>query len=91
LAEETLASNLRAADRLDAEAKELDQKRRAAPRLEELRQAAVESARQATDHVISRLPQAEGVWRLTLSALLGKPTGEDAERALRTLLTRIIH
>jgi hypothetical protein len=86
LAEETSAGNRRAADRLDAEARELDERRTVAA-LEELRQQAVESARQATSYAVSRLPQAEGVWRLALVALRTTPTGEDAERLLRSLLT----
>jgi hypothetical protein len=85
LVEETSASNRRAADRLAAEAQYLDQ-RRAMVALEELRQMAVESAQQASAYALARLPQAEGVWRLALAALRHKPTGEDAERLLRSLL-----
>src|SRR5262245_21871108 len=65
----TAASNRRMADRLDAEARELDELRQMRSTLEEYRQRAVESARQATEHVIARLPQAEGVRRSTLDAL----------------------
>jgi len=54
LAEETSASNRRAADRLDAEARSLDEMRRVVAALEELRQ---------------------------------RPTGDDAERLLFTLLS----
>jgi hypothetical protein len=85
LAEETSASNRRVADRLDAEARDLDELRRV-DTLEELRQKTVESARQATDYAVSRVPEAEGIWRSALAALRQKPTGEDAERLLRALL-----
>jgi hypothetical protein len=107
LAEETSASNRRAADRLDEEARDLhqlereveelqqkvvesarepDEQRRVEAAREGLRQRVVESARQATDYAVSRLPQAEGAWRLALAALRKQPTGEDAERLLRTFL-----
>jgi hypothetical protein len=85
LAEETSASNRRAADRLDAEARELDDLRMAKAVLENLRQRVVDSARQATDYVVSRSAEAEGVWRSAL-ALRMTPTGDDAERLLRNQL-----
>jgi hypothetical protein len=69
LAEETSASNLRTAERLDAEAQELERLRQARSAREDLRQRIIDSARQATDHAISRIPQAEGVWRSALAAL----------------------
>ncbi len=87
LAEETSASNLRTADRLDAEARELDSLRPAVTSLEELRQKAVESARQATDYALSQVPQAEGFWRSALTKLRNNPSGDDAERILGTLRT----
>jgi hypothetical protein len=80
LAKEASASNRRTADRLDAEARELEDLQRTAVR-QEVRQRAVESAQQATDHALSRLPQAEGVWRSTLSALRQR-THRDAEEQL---------
>jgi len=86
LAEETSASNRRTADRLDAEARELEEFRRALSALDEQRHRIVESARQATEHVISRLPQAESVWRSALDALRRDPTKERAERLLHLLL-----
>jgi hypothetical protein len=107
LAEETSASNQRAADRLDAEARDLhkleqeaeelqhkladpagagDERRLVEAALQELRQRVVESARQATEYAISRLPQAEAAWRLALVALRKQPKGEDAERLLQSLL-----
>ncbi len=86
LAEETSASNRRAADRLDAEARELNQRRQSVQAYDDLRQHALESARQATDYVVARLPQAEGVWRLALAALRLRATPGDAAPLLRALL-----
>jgi hypothetical protein len=86
LAEETTASNRRAADRLDAEARNLEELRRAVTAPEDLRQRAIASARQATDYTVSRVGSAEGVWRSGLETLRQRPTGDDAERLLRTLL-----
>jgi hypothetical protein len=86
LAKEASASIARAADRLDRESRELEGLRQADAGFEELRQKAVESARQATDYALSQLSQAEGLWRSALTALRQKPTGEDAERLLRDLL-----
>lgn len=87
LAEETSASNRRVADRLDEEARRLDEMRGATASLEELRQRAVASARQASDWAISHVSRDEGVWRSGLDALCQKPTGDDPERRLRTLLS----
>jgi hypothetical protein len=81
LAEETWSSNRRMADRLDVEVRALDEARSAAVVLE-----VVETARQATDYAVSRVPQAEGVWKLALAALSKKPLGDEAERLLRFLL-----
>jgi hypothetical protein len=86
LAEETWSSHRRMADRLDIEVHALDELRSAVIALEESRQRVVESARQATDYAIARVPQAEGVWQLALAALRKKPTGDEAERLLRILL-----
>ena len=86
LAEETSASNRRAADRLDAEARSLGELRGAAAATDELRQKAVESARQATDFALARVALAEGVWHSTLAALCKGPQGEHAERLLRSSL-----
>src|SRR5262249_55066763 len=86
LAEETSASNRRAADRLEAEAKNLDELRRADQVLEELPLRAVEAARQATEYAISGWVRAEAVWRLAVAALSKRPVGPDAERLLGVLL-----
>jgi ribosomal 50S subunit-associated protein YjgA (DUF615 family) len=86
LAEETTAGNRRLADRLDAEARELEELRRVMAVLEELRQQVVESARQATEYVLSRFPQAEGVWHLATSALRKESAKESQERLLSRLL-----
>jgi hypothetical protein len=45
-----------------------------------------ESARQAADYAASRLPQAERIWQSALAALVKEPTGNDAERLLRSVL-----
>src|SRR5438132_1016663 len=66
--------------------RELDEARGAPTALEELRQRAVESARQAANHVLSKVPQTEGVWRSALAALSKEPTTDDAGRLLQTLL-----
>lgn len=76
LVEETSASNLRTAERLDAEARELEHLGEIRSALENLRERILESARQATEHVISRIPQAEGVWRSALVVLRTKPNDE---------------
>ena len=86
LAEEASASNRRTAERLDAEARDLGERRGEENPPEELRQQAVESARQAADYAVSRSSQAEGVWRLALSALRKNPRREEAERLLRVHL-----
>lgn len=85
LAEETSASNRRAADRLDAERRDLDN-RRAGVALDELRLAAVDSARQATDYVLARVPQVECVWQAALAALRKAPTESDAAQVLHIVL-----
>jgi hypothetical protein len=86
LAEETSASNRRTAKRLNEEARHLEQLRLADDSLPERRKRAVESARQATDYAIARVPEAEAVWRLVLASLRTEPTGEHAERLLRGAL-----
>src|SRR5260370_34106005 len=86
LAEEASASNRRAADRLDAETKELERLRPLVNAQEELRSKAVESARQARDYAVSRAAEAEGVWRSALMSLRTTVTGADAERLLRNQL-----
>lgn len=86
LVEETTASNRRLADRLAAEAWELAELRDRQTAAIELRQRAVESARQATDYVLARLPETEGVWRLAMLALRQLPPHESAERLLNALL-----
>ena len=85
LAEETSASNRRMADRLDEETRELERLGQALNVLHGLQQRIVESSRNATDYAISRLPQAEGVWRSALAAL---PTmsAEESVELLRHLL-----
>jgi len=87
LAEETSASNLRAADRLDAEARDLDELRGAATARDEFLPRAVESARQATDYAVARVAQAEAAWRSALVSLRKTPTGAEAERLLRVHVT----
>src|SRR5262249_10575535 len=76
----------RTADRLDAETRALDEIRRMTAPLEDSRQRAVQSARQATEHVIARLPQAEGVRRSALEALRKTPTEDSGVRLLRHVL-----
>jgi hypothetical protein len=90
LAEETSASNRRVADRLDAEVRNLDERRLAVAALEELGEKALEMARMATDVAVSRVPQAEGFMRLALAELRQEPTGDSAERLLRALLDAFI-
>jgi hypothetical protein len=85
LAEETSASNRRVADRLDAEVRNLDERRAGAAQVE-LGQNAVDVARVATDFAVSRVPQAVGFMRSALATLREEPIGEDAERLLRALL-----
>jgi hypothetical protein len=86
LAEETSASNLRAADRLDQEARALDERRRAEVTREKVRQDAVESARQATSYALARVAQAEAAWQLALVSLRKEPALAGAEQLLRSLL-----
>jgi hypothetical protein len=85
LAEETSASNRRTAERLDAEAQELERLWSALSTLEDLRGRVIESARQSTEHVISKVPQAEGVWRLAVAALRTR-SNEECVRLLQHLL-----
>jgi hypothetical protein len=86
LAEETWSSNQRMADRLDVEVRALDEARSAVIVLEESRQRVIESARQATDYAIARVPPAEGLWKQALAAIRTKPIGDESERVLRSLL-----
>jgi hypothetical protein len=86
LAEEAAASNRRVADRLDKEVRDLDARRQATAVLDDLRQKAVESARQATASVVSRAAEADNMWRSALDALRKKPSAADAERLLRNQL-----
>jgi hypothetical protein len=69
LAEEASASNRRAADRLEAEARHLDALRQAGPAQQERREEVLESAWQAVLHSMSRLPPAEKFWQWTLAEL----------------------
>ncbi|SRR5258707_15375652 len=85
LAEETKANNQRLADRLDAEARELEDLQPVMAVLEDLRDRVVESARQGTDQVISRVSGCEGIWRATLAELRKKPAVDVAERHLHSL------
>jgi len=78
LAQETSASNQRAADRLDAEARDLRHGK-------DLGAKALESARQAIDYAVARVPQDEGVWHSALAAL-GQQPRDEAEHLLRSLL-----
>jgi hypothetical protein len=88
LAEEMSASNRRVADRLDEEARSLDEMRRVmAAQKEEVRQRVIESARQATHVAVSQVSMSEWIWQYELEELCQRPTGDDAERLLRTLLS----
>jgi hypothetical protein len=69
LAEETSASDRRAAERLDDEARDLDEQRTTAVAPERLRAKAAESALFAVGYAGYRLAEAEGVWSLALAAL----------------------
>ena len=99
LAKETSASNRRVFDRLHAEARDLHKLEREAVELqqkvidsaalralEELHQQVVDSAQQATEYALSRIPQAEGVWRSALALLRKKPSEDEAKRLLQNLL-----
>jgi hypothetical protein len=86
LAEEASASNRRVADRLDDEVRDLDELLRAVAVVDEHRQKAVESARQATAYIVSRAAEAETVWRSAIAALRKQPSEADAERLLRNQL-----
>jgi hypothetical protein len=83
LAEEASASNGRVADRLDEEVRDLGALRQAMAVPDDLRQKALESARQATTYVISRAAEAENIWQSAVDALRKKPSAADAERLLR--------
>jgi hypothetical protein len=85
LAEETSTSNRRTADRLEEEARQLEELRRAESALETVRQRLLESARQSTEYVLSTIPRAEGFWRLGLARLRTEPT-EDARPLLQHLV-----
>jgi hypothetical protein len=85
LAEETSASNRRVADRLDAEARNLDELRGTVAAWEELRPNVIELARLATDYAVSRAPLYEGFMRSAVAAVLKEPTG-DADGLLGALL-----
>ena len=69
LAEETSTSNRRTADRFDAETHELGNLPEALDGLHGLQERIVDSARHASDYAISRLPQAESLWRSALAML----------------------
>lgn len=85
LAEETSASNRRAADRLDAEARDLGGLRGGAAG-DELRREVAESAHQAADYAALRAAEAEGVWGSALAVLRKAPAEDKAHRILRAAL-----
>lgn len=85
LADETSASIRRAADRLDEEARILDDLRHTQAKLEELKSKTVEPARQATDYAISQLPLAEALWSSAIVALR-EVSENDAKSLLRSLI-----
>src|SRR4051812_42130643 len=88
LAEETSASNRRVAERLDAEARQLDAGR--PPRAtvpEDVREACIAASRLATNIAVARVPQHEEFMRLAVAALRKEPFGETAEGLLHSLLT----
>jgi hypothetical protein len=70
---------------IDPERQVEDQRQRLA-RLEGIRQRGVESARQATDYILSRMPACEVVWQGALARLHQDPNREDAETLLQTVL-----
>lgn len=94
LVAEATASNGRAADRLDAEARDLRSQPTAAS---DLRMRAAESARQASAYAISQLSLAEALWRADLTALRNGATADQAIHILRSLLAafeagnRLVH
>src|SRR5581483_10404179 len=81
------ASNRRATERLEAEAKALEQQ--FADSKEEVKQQVVAMAQQVTDWVISRMAEAEGVWRSALVTLRAKLPPEDAVRLLHNQLDMV--
>ncbi|MFO0927451.1 MAG: hypothetical protein U0736_10490 [Gemmataceae bacterium] len=86
LAEETSVSIVRTANRLDAEVQDLERVRQEpSPQADRVKRI-VEAARQSTEHVLSCIPQTEGVWRSSVAALrtLSAP---EAERLLRQLIS----
>ena len=85
LAAESAASNRRVAARLNKERRELSELRRASSSREPFVHGVFE-ARQATDDALSRLMQAEVLWRSALATLRQAPTADDAVGLLRTLL-----
>jgi hypothetical protein len=84
--EETKASGQRMARRVDQEAARLEQLRQIEASLQEIRRQVQESARQATNYAISRMPAVESAWQLALQALRADPWGESDNRILQTLL-----
>src|SRR5687767_8195988 len=78
------AHNQRVADRLDAEARSL-QGRPTTTGPDEQREF-VRAARQAVDQAISRLPEAESLWREALTGLRDDPIGPHAEQLLRLIV-----
>jgi len=82
LAEETSASNQRIAERLEQEMRRLEQQRRGPSVGMDLPRQALEAAEQSTDHVTSRVEEAEGIWWMTVKALRKDPLREDAEDLL---------
>jgi hypothetical protein len=89
LAEETSASNRRAAERLEAEARELDHLRHVPDLWEELRHHLVMAAQLMTEWVISRVAEAEGVWRTALVSLRQQLPADNAVRLLRGQLEMV--
>ncbi len=86
LAEETCAGNRRVADRLEAEMRDLGTLPGAPMPPVQVQQKVPDSARQAMDYAIARVPQAEGLWRMALSMLRQQATGDEAEPLLRVLI-----
>jgi hypothetical protein len=97
LAEETSTSNRRIAERLDAEFRRLtgllEEQERSLAAVQQgladrsgLCARSVESAEQATDHVVARMAEIEGIWKSLLNALKRNPLREDAEAMLSAAL-----
>jgi hypothetical protein len=74
LVKESSASNRRFADRVAEEAAQGN------------RGEVIQSARQAADRAISRVPEAEDFWNEALAAFREEPTGAHVESLLRLLL-----